>query len=150
MDFLTAMKDRFKDIARGAALMTGTKECLEEVKHSYKPGKPNIELNKAFMTLAKERGMKPEWLEPSRASSDFGDVTYEVPAIHVFFNITGEQKDIACHSPEFTQCAISGFAQEQMGKTAQILSQIGYMFLTKKDFRKTVIAAFPFDTARTK
>ena len=136
MDFLLSMKERFENIAKGAALMTGTTVTIEEIKHPYKPGKPNNELNKAFMTLAKNYGMEPEWMEPSRASSDFGDVTYEVPAIHAFFNITGEKKDVVIHSKEFTQCAISSFALEQMGKTVKILSEIGYIYLTQKNFEK--------------
>ena len=138
MDFLLSMKKRFENIARGAALMTDTQVTVTEIKNPYKPGKPNNELNNAFMKLAEEYGMKPEWLAPSRASSDFGDVTYEVPAMHAYFNITGDKKDIVIHSSEFTQCASSPFAMEQMMKTSKILSQIGYTYLTQNDFRKKV------------
>ena len=144
MDYLLSMKERFENIAKGAALMTGTKVTIEEIKNPYKPGKPNNELNKAFMKLAEKYGMEPEWQEPSRASSDFGDVSYEVPAMHAFFNITGAQKDIIIHSQEFTQRAISSFALEQMGKTCKILSEIGYMYLTQENFRKKVQDVFPF------
>ncbi len=138
MDFLLSMKKRFENIAKGAALMTDTKLIIQDIKNPYKPGKPNNELNKAFMTLAKAYDMNPEWQEPSRASSDFGDVTYEVPAMHAFFNITEENKDIVIHSREFTQCAASPFALKQMAKTSKILSEIGYTYLTQKDFRKRV------------
>ena len=138
MDFLLSMKKRFENIARGAALMTDTKVTVTEIKNPYKPGKPNNELNKAFMKLAEEYGMEPEWLAPSRASSDFGDVTYKVPAMHAFFNITGDKKDIVIHSSEFTLCASSPFAMEQMMKTSKILSEIGYTYLTQDDFRKKV------------
>nr|NJM03558.1 M20 family metallopeptidase [Desulfobacula sp.] len=144
MDFLLSMKTRFENIAQGAALMTGTTALVETVKHTYKPGKPNRELNQAFMKLAGEYGMAPEWLERSRASSDFGDVTYEVPAIHGFFNITGQAKGITIHSKEFAGCAASPFALGQMEKTAKILSEIGYRYLTSEDFRKKVKDAFPF------
>lgn len=144
MDYLLSMKKRFEAIAKGAALMTDTEVTIEEVKNTYKPAKPNDELNRAFMKLAEVYGMEPEWLPPSRASSDFGDVTYEVPAMHAFFNITGTRKDIVIHSKEFTQCAASPFAMEQMGKTAKILSEIGYMYFTREAFRKSVLAAFPF------
>lgn len=141
MDFLLSMKTRFENIAQGAALMTGTTALVETVKHTYKPGKPNRELNQAFMKLAGEYGMAPEWLERSRASSDFGDVTYEVPAIHGFFNITGQDRDITIHSREFADCAASPFALGQMEKTAKILSEIGYEYLTSEDFRKKVTGA---------
>ncbi|MCP4672061.1 MAG: M20 family metallopeptidase [Desulfobacula sp.] len=144
MDILLAMKKRFENIARGAALMTDTKLTMEEIKNSYKPAKPNGELNKTFMKLAREHQMDPQWLEPSRASSDFGDVTYEVPAMQVYFNITQDKKDIVLHSKNFAQCAASSFALLQMEKTSKILSQIGYMYLVKKDFRQKVQARFPF------
>ncbi|MFA5903505.1 MAG: amidohydrolase [Desulfobacula sp.] len=148
MDFLLSMKKRFENIARGAALMTDTTVVVEAVKNAYKPGKPNQELNREFMRLAEEYGMAPEWQERSRASSDFGDVTYEVPAMHAFFNITGPNKDIVIHSREFADCAASDFALDQMGKTAGILSEIGYMYVTREDFRKKVMDAFPFKKAR--
>ncbi len=144
MEFLESMKKRFKNIAKGAALMTDTEVLIEEVKNSYKPGKPNDALNQAFMKLSEEYGMHPQWAEPSRASSDFGDVTYEVPAMHAFFNITGEDDNVVIHSKEFTQCAGSIFAQEQMGKTSKILSRIAYRFLTDNQFQKQVTTAFPF------
>ncbi len=141
MDFLLSMKKRLENIAQGAALMTDTTVVVEVVKNAYKPGKPNQELNQEFMRLAEEYGMAPEWLERSRASSDFGDVTYEVPAMHAFFNITGQNKDIVIHSREFADCAASSFALEQMGKTARILSKIGHLYLTCEDFRKKVMDA---------
>jgi amidohydrolase len=144
MEFLLSMRTRFENIAKGAALMTDTRVRVEEIPNSYKPAKPNNELNKAFMALAEAYNMNPEWQEPSRASSDFGDVTYEVPAMHAFFNITGDQEEIVVHSREFTQCAASVFALEQMGKTAQILAQIGYEYFTQEEFRENVLADFPF------
>lgn len=147
MDILLSMKKRFENIAKGAALMTDTKLTIKEIKNSYKPAKPNIELNKTFMKLARDYEMNPQWLEPSRASSDFGDVTYEVPAMQVYFNITQDNKDIVLHSKSFAQCAASSFALLQMEKTSKILSQLGYMYLTQEDFRQKVLAEFPFDKA---
>jgi len=148
MDFLLSMKKRFENIAQGAALMTDTTVFVEAVKNAYKPGKPSKELNLEFMRLAQEYGMAPEWQDRSRASSDFGDVTYEVPAMHAFFNITGPDKDIVIHSKEFADCAASPFALDQMEKTAKILSEIGHMVLTREDFRKKVMDAFPFKKNR--
>ena len=147
MDILLSMKERFKKVAQGAALMTETKLTIKEIKNSYKPAKPNSELNKAFMKLASESEMNPQWLEPSRASSDFGDVTFEVPAMQVYFNITQTKQDIVLHSKKFAQCAASTYALQQMEKTSKILSRIGYMYLTREDFRQKVLAAFPFDKA---
>ncbi len=139
---LQTMKTRFENIARGAALMTDAALEITEVPNSYKPCLPNEILNKSFMKLAGGYEMNPVWAEPSRASSDFGDVSHEVPAIHGYFNITGEKKDIVIHSKEFTACAASEFGMAQMEKTIWILSEIGYEFLTSESFRKDVQKAF--------
>ncbi len=146
MDYLLSMKDRFINIARGAALMTDTKVNIEEVANSYKPGKPNDVLNNAFIELANEFDMNPEWAEPSRGSSDFGDVTYEVPAMHAYFNITDQNTDAVIHSKEFTQCAASSFAYVQMEKTSRILAEIGFSYFNSEKFRNEVQEAFPFTT----
>jgi amidohydrolase len=142
LDTLMSMKKRFENIAKGAALMTDTVLTFEEIPNSYKPAKPNDELNRAFMKLADEYGMNPEWEDPSRASSDFGNVTWELPAMHAYFNITAGNKDAVAHSKQFAKCAISEFALEQMGKTARILALMGYWYLTLDDFKKRVDAGF--------
>jgi metal-dependent amidase/aminoacylase/carboxypeptidase family protein len=89
--------------------------------------------------------MQPKWLKPSRGSSDFGDVTYEVPAMHAYFNITQNNPGAVIHSREFAQAAATDFAFSQMKKTALILAQIAWQFLTEQNFRRIVQAAFPFD-----
>ncbi len=138
LDFLRRMQHRFENIVQGAALMTDTGFQIELVPNAFKPGKPNPELNRAFMVLAREYGMNPQWRGPSRASSDFGDVTHEVPAMHAFFNITDKDDTVVIHSREFAQRAASDFALAQMGRTAVILSEIGYRYMTEEDFRERV------------
>lgn len=142
LSFLSHMRTRFENIAKGAALMTDTVVKIEEIPNSYKPGRPNEPLNNLFMALAQEAHMSPQSLAPSRGSSDFGDVTYEVPAMHAYFNITKGDEDIVIHSKEFAKCAITPFALSQMRKTACILAQIAWVFITKKNFRKKVQDAF--------
>ncbi|WP_020589475.1 M20 family metallopeptidase [Desulfobacter curvatus] len=145
LNFLDQMQIRFENIAKGAALMTDTALKFSEIPNPYKPGIPNDPLNQLFFSLARDAGMQPKWPEPSRGSSDFGDVTYEVPAMHAYFNITQNNPDIIIHSKEFAQAAATDFAFSQMKKTARILTQIAWQFLTEPDFRNKVQSAFPFD-----
>ena len=142
---MAAMKKRFENMVKGAALMTDTRGEVEEIPNPYKPGKPNGVLNRMFMDEAQKLGMAPQWRERSRASSDFGDVTYEVPAMQCYFNITGEKTGITLHSREFAACAVTPFAFSQMGKTARILARIGHRFMTDTAFRRDVLKAFPFN-----
>jgi amidohydrolase len=141
-DVLSAMRDRFEKIAQGAALMTDTSVEIKEIPNAFRPGRPNGQLNNLFMELAGEAGMAPQWLGRSRSSSDFGDVTWEVPAMQAYFNITRDDPSIVLHSKEFTQCAISDYALSQMGKTAIILAQMAIMFITNDELRSRVQKTF--------
>lgn len=139
------MQVRFKNIVKGAPLMTDTTLKFSEIPNSYKPGIPNDPLNQIFFSLARSAGMQPKWPKPSRGSSDFGDITYEVPAMHAYFNITQNNPGAIIHSREFAQAAATDFAFSQMKKTARILAEIAWQFLTEQDFRRKVQAAFSFD-----
>lgn len=116
LKFLDQMQIRFENIAKGAALMTDTTLKFSEIPNPYKPGIPNDPLNQVFFSLARDAGMQPKWPKPSRGSSDFGDVTYEVPAMHAYFNITQNNPDIIIHSRKFAQAAATYFAFSQMKK----------------------------------
>lgn len=145
LKYLDQMQVRFENIAKGAALMTDTSLNFSAIPNPYKPGIPNDPLNQLFFSLAQNAGMHPQWQKPSRGSSDFGDVTYEVPAMHAYFNITQDNPDIVIHSKEFAQAAATHFAFSQMKKTARILSQIAWQFLTDQDFKRKVTEAFASD-----
>ena len=77
------MRDRFENIARGAAPMTATSVEIKEIPNAFKPGRPNGALNKRFIELAGKAG-GAQWLGRSRASSDFSDVTWKAPAMQAY------------------------------------------------------------------
>lgn len=56
---LSVMRDRFENIARGAALMTDTSVAIKEIPNAFKPGRPNGERNKLFIGLTGKAGMAP-------------------------------------------------------------------------------------------
>lgn len=145
LNVLDQMEARFKNIAKGAALMTEATLEFSQLPNPYKPGIPNEPLNQLFFSLARDAGMHPQWPEPARSSSDFGDVTYEVPAMHAYFNITQDKPDITIHSRAFAQAAATDFAFSQMKKTARLLAQMAWRFMTDNDFRDKVQQAFPFN-----
>jgi hypothetical protein len=68
--------------------------------------------------------------------------------MHAYFNITQDDPGIIIHSREFSQAAATDFAFSQMKKTARILAQIAWQFLTEQDFRHKVKEAFHFDKKR--
>jgi amidohydrolase len=137
-EVLENMVERFKKIAQGASLMTDTEMKLHQEDLPYKARKVNQVLNEAFLDEAEQVGVetaRPK--RPAMGSSDFGDISQEVPATHVYFGITGDT-DIVGHSPQFEKVSATGFALEQMLKTAEILARVGYNYFTDSDFREKV------------
>ncbi len=136
-DYLDGMKQRFENIAKGAALMTGTEVEIIHDKTPYKVLNPNKIMNQTFFKEATNLGLKPEWREPCRASTDFGDISDIMPAIQPFFDITNGA-EIALHTKEFAECASSEFALEQMLRTSQVLAKIGYKYFTDNEYRNQI------------
>jgi len=138
---LEQMIVRFKDIARGAALMTGTKVKVTIGKGGYRSGNPNRKLNEAFMTAAEAVGLNPKVPKRSgRGSSDFANVSHLVPGVHVYFGIS--KRAIAGHSTAFAKAAGSAYGKQQMLRAAEAIANVGYRFFTDPAFRKQVRAAF--------
>ena len=147
-DELAGMIKRFKDIARGAALMTGTRLKLTANSKGYKARIPNAPLNEAYIKAAETAGLNPEIpAQSGRGSSDFGDVSHLVPGAHVYFGIAREV--IACHSVDFREAAGTRYARGQMLRAAEALAAAGYQYFVDPDFRKRVKADFA-ESTRTK
>ncbi|MBN1674314.1 MAG: amidohydrolase [Kiritimatiellae bacterium] len=140
-DDLTRMIGRFRDIAQGAALMTGTQARIRVAKGGYRSGNPNARLNEFFVQAAAATGLRPEIPEKSgRGSSDFGDVSHEVPGAHVYFRIT--KNSVAGHSVAFARAAGSAYGKRQMLRAAEAIANVGYRFFTDAAFREQVRDAF--------
>jgi amidohydrolase len=132
---------RFKDIVRGAALMTGTRFKLTETEPPYMARRPNRPLNEAYVEAAGTVGLNPVPVsQVGRASSDFGDVSQVRPGSHVYFGIAKEK--IALHSVEFREAAGSAYGRQQMLKAAEALARVGYRFFNDSHFRREVLADF--------
>ncbi len=133
MSFLKVMERRFKDIARGAALMTGAKLELVKAKEGYKAGVINNVLNREFATIAESLGMGVRSSDDGRGSSDFGDVSQELPGIHFYFKAVTE--DAPIHSSRFEQLTAKEFALDAMLQAAEALAILGHRILTDKKLR---------------
>lgn len=142
MTYLEYMEERFKDMVKGAALMTATSEEVKKIPHTYKPTRTFEVLNQAFMDLAEEEGMAPKWAEPERGSSDFGNVTYEVPGVQPYFNITDDEEDVVIHSRGFTKCAATEYGFSQMRKMSRTLVLLGCRYITDRSFQEAVKEEF--------
>jgi amidohydrolase len=138
---LEDMEQRFRDIVRGAALMTGTRPRIRPESVPYKSLWTNAHLDDAFMKSATLAGLDP--IRPERTgkgSTDFGDVSQAMPGAHFYFGIA--RTETAIHSPQFEKAAGSDYGIGQMLKMVEALSVIGYQYLSDAAFRKGVDADF--------
>ena len=141
--YLVKMSNRFKQIAAGAAMMTGTKFKISPALEAYKARLPNKYLNEAYLEAARKLGMNPVIPEhPERGSSDFGDVSQKVPGAHVYFNIAGKKKELPAHSIAFREAAGSEYGLQQMLRAANAMAQVGYRYFTDADFQRKVHEEF--------
>jgi amidohydrolase len=121
----TAYRDellaKLERCAQGAALATGATLSFQIVGHSYRAMKPNRALGEAFVQNLRELG---EPLSPpedrSMGSTDMGDVSQTVPAIHPYIRICDD--DVAGHSREFTEASISERGQRAMLLAAKAMA----------------------------
>ncbi|MCI2265331.1 M20 family metallopeptidase [Sediminivirga luteola] len=107
---LRDLSARVAEIARGAALMTGTQVRLEWDRHPASlPVRTNQPLAARWSGHQRRRGRTPlpgGVLDPSiAASTDFGNISYRIPGIHPLLKIAGP--DVALHTREFAQAAAS-------------------------------------------
>jgi amidohydrolase len=137
------MLKRFKQIIKGAALMTECNYILKSKEIGYKSGIPNNTLNDAFFNAASELNMNPDRPKLAwRASTDFGDVSHKIPGTHIYFGITEGGKETPLHTLEFAKNANSQYGIDQAIKIAKAITSVGYKFLTDDEFRNLVIKEF--------
>ncbi|MFA7229724.1 MAG: M20 family metallopeptidase [Victivallaceae bacterium] len=135
------MEKRFEDIAKGAALMTGTEHELIRHPNAYDANLPNIPLGNFIFEQAQKLGMNPQLNIRERISTDFGNVSQVIPGVNFFFQVTRDSST-ALHSPEFCEIAGTQAAFERAMSAAQVMTLTALSFLTDADFRKTVINDF--------
>lgn len=103
---------KLRKCAEGAALATGAKLTFTKVGHEYKAMRPNKTMAQVFARYLQELGYPPEEPKGGMGSTDMGDVSWEVPAIHPYIRIgPGE---IPGHSREFAEAVKTEAAKRAM------------------------------------
>jgi amidohydrolase len=132
-EYRDELLERLRRCAEGAGLATGASLSFNAVGHSYKAMRPNHVLGDAFVKNLNSLGepLKPPPADAGMGSTDMGDVSQLVPAIHAYIQICGE--DVAGHSREFAQAAISQRGQEVMLIAAKAMAMTGVELFTEPD-----------------
>ena len=112
--YLKILSEQVKNCARGAALGTGNRLEITNFEGWYDDLHTNQALSRRAVEYTRKCGvtqsMEPEY---AASSSDIGNVSYRCPAIHQWFDVTGDPK-IGIHTPEFLTAADTDYAYEQM------------------------------------
>ncbi len=132
---------KFRRCAEGAALATGATLSFATTGHAYRAMKPNAPLGAAFAANLAAVG---EPLSPpahrSMGSTDMGDVSHAVPAIHAYIAICDQ--GVASHSHEFAQASVSERGHRAMLLAAKALAMTAVDLYTDPDLVSKMNEAF--------
>jgi amidohydrolase len=132
--------DRVKNCAQGAAMAVGAELKIEVDQPVLDPIKRNIPLEEAFGANMKALGISIDVDDGTLGSSDIGNLSQYLPAIHPFLAIVGP--DIPSHSEAFAEATASSRGRETMITAAKMLARTAYDYLTSAELRDRVSKAF--------
>ena len=136
---LDTVVERVYNVARGAALATGAKLTIQEVK-AY-DNKINIEsLNRLLLENAKQAGATSLSPQKKVASADFSSVTYRVPA--ACLRVSFIAKDTASHSVAWVDAAKSEAGYQAILVGAKALAGCCYELCSKPELMQEVKQEF--------
>jgi amidohydrolase len=136
MDDLKEMVAMFEDMAKGAALQTGTKVKIEEEMRPYLPVDPNPMLGEALAQELIRRGKSPSRGHLVMASGDIGNVSQKVPTDYIGFPVSAEQ--VAGHSHKMREASVSNYAHESAFVVIDSLAATALKVATDKTFRESL------------
>jgi len=112
--------EKLHQCAKGAALATGAEPTFRQVGHTYKAMRPNRVIAEAFGRHLEDLGYPLEKPTSGMGSTDMGDVSWQVPAIHPYIKIA--ESEIAGHSREFAEASRSERGRQAMLAAAKAVA----------------------------
>lgn len=139
-DYRDELVEKLRRCAEGAALATGAELSFKKVGHEYKAMRPNHHLAQTFRQNIEALGFPVEEPKGGMGSTDMGDVSWEVPAIHPYIQIT--QGGVPGHSREFAQAARSDRAKAAMLAAAKAVAATCIDVWTDPDLYRAIRQEF--------
>ena len=132
--------ERVKKCCKGAALATGAEFKIEVHHPVLDPIKRNPALEAAAMSNMKALGIAIDNDDGRRGSSDMGNLSHYLPAIHPYLAIVGSE--IAGHTAEFRDATVSARGRKTLLDAAKMLAMTAWDFLTSPELREKVLQEF--------
>lgn len=141
-DGVLELVERVKACAEAAALATGTRVEVAHAGPLYAERKNNHTIASRVGTYLEAQGIEVEVpvLKGGTGSSDIGNVSLVLPAIHPYVQIA--PRGTSGHSHEFREAAGSPEAQDTMLKMAEALAKTGADLLLEPGFLDQVREEF--------
>lgn len=133
---LDGMVERFGDLARGAALLTGTKVEIAEYFPRYEPVKGNRALGDVIAAELERRGVKAARGVLVTAATDLGNVSTKVPTDWVRFPVS--EKPVPGHTDQMRDASVSDLAHRNAIITAEALGAAAVQVATDKPLRERI------------
>ena len=112
--------EKLHQCAKGASLATGAELTFRQVGHTYKAMRSNRVIAEAFGRHLEDLGYPLEKPTSGMGSTDMGDVSWKVPAIHPYIKIV--EPEIAGHSREFAEASRSERGRQAMLAAAKAVA----------------------------
>jgi amidohydrolase len=141
--YVNEVAEKVKACAQAAGLATGARLEISNYEFSYDDMITNEHLSDVFTENLVSLGVNPSEIivhNSDSGSLDMGNVSYVVPSIHPYVQITTEPA--ACHTPEFQQAAMSQMGKEGMVLGAKTMALTGLDILTKPELLEKIKAEF--------
>ncbi len=136
MGALAEMVAMFEDMAKGAALQTGTKVEIEEEMRPYLPVEANPMLGDALAEELTKRGKAPSRGQLVTASGDIGNVSQKVPTDYIGFPVSTEE--IPGHSHRMREASVSDYAHDSAFVVIDSLAATALRVATDRTFREAL------------
>jgi metal-dependent amidase/aminoacylase/carboxypeptidase family protein len=141
---LVGLRRRVLACLSGGAEAAGARLVVRETGRSYREMRHNLPLAGAFeanLHALGRRPLAPGQVPPSRAgSTDMGDVSQLVPAIHPKLAIS--PPEVVPHSPAFAAWAAGPAADRAVVDGAKALAMTALDVWLRPDLRAAMVAAF--------
>ena len=134
---LREMEATFAEIARGAALQTGTEVEITDSMRLYAPTKPHPRLTALLTEELTRGGIELGPKETVMASTDFGNVSQAVPADYVGFPVSAER--IGGHNIPMRDSTVSDLAHRNAMTTVEVLATAAVRIATDATLRSELI-----------
>ena len=120
--YLRSLEKKVIACARAGATATGTRLKVSSEGYLFEPVRPNLALARLYEDNMRFLGEKVDTLLPESGygSSDFGNVSQAIPALHGYFRIV--EREVRPHSREFAIACRTPRALEGMVNAAKAMA----------------------------